>query len=54
MRVCFGPGILIDSDSDTCMVCLANRQPEGCVLRVHCKALVGGSLMFEEDAKDFG
>jgi hypothetical protein len=30
---------------------LANRQPEGCALRVHCKTLVGGSLMFEEDAK---
>jgi hypothetical protein len=35
---------------------LANREPEGCALRVHCKTHVGGSLMFREDAniKDLG
>jgi hypothetical protein len=35
---------------------LTNRQPEGYALRVHCKTLVGESLMLKEDAnmKDLG
>jgi len=51
MRVCFGPGILTDLGLRLSVrFALAEQQPLGSAVRLHCATLVYGSLASKEDA----